>query len=44
LRTARGKWIEARYDNGIDVPAYATGQVVTVVYDPNEPTYFVLVV
>jgi hypothetical protein len=42
FRTARGEWIEARYDTGTDVPTYATGQVVTVRYDPNEPTYFVL--
>ncbi|SFQ78627.1 DUF3592 domain-containing protein [Hymenobacter arizonensis] len=42
FRTARGEWIEARYDNNMDVPTYTAGQVVTVLYDPNDPTYFVL--
>ncbi|RYU81825.1 DUF3592 domain-containing protein [Hymenobacter persicinus] len=42
FHTSRGVWLEARYTHGPEVPAYVKGQTVTVLYDPDHPTRFVL--
>ena len=34
--------LEARYDSGNTPPAYAIGETVTLLYDPNQPTRFVI--